>query len=339
MGGMKAIVCRAFGQPEQLTLDEVEPPTAGEGQLSVAVAACSVGFPDLLIVQGRYQLTPPLPFTPGTEVAGVVAAVGPGVTGFSVGDRVLAPTTTGGLAEQLVLPARRAVRLADDADLREASTLLYSYGTSQHALRDRARLQPGETLLVLGAAGGVGLTAVEIGSIMGATVIAAASTPDKRALCVARGAAHAIDYVHEDLKARVRELTDGRGVDVVYDAVGGPYAEPALRALALDGRYLVVGFASGEIPAVPLNLTLLRGTSIVGVYLREFARQHPTLYRERVDELLRWWGEGRIRPHISRTYALAEAPQALRDLADRVVRGKAVVDVAPSDPIRRPTRR
>lgn len=327
---MQAIVCREFGPPDQLVLTEVADPIAGDGEVVIAVEACSVNFPTLLIIQNLYQTKLELPFIPGTEVAGFVSSVGPGVTDLAVGDRVFAPTSFGGLAQRVAVRASQAIPVPDGMDSIHASALLYAFGTSQHALRDRAALRPGETLLVLGAAGGVGLAAVELGAQMGATVIAAASTAEKLQLCVDRGATHGINYVDEDLKARVRELTDGRGADVVYDAVGGEYAEPALRSVAWEGRYLVVGFAAGDIPRIPLNLPLLKGCSIIGVFWGSFCRRNPERHRANVDELMQWWREGRIQPHISAVYPLDRAADAISSLGDRTAMGKVVVQISQS---------
>jgi len=324
---MRAVVCHAFGPPESLVVEDVADPVAGPGRVVVDVAACSVSFPDVLMLQDLYQFKPGLPFTPGGEVSGVVSAVGDGVTGVAVGGRVLASTTAGGLAEKVVAAPGSLLPVPDGIELVEASALLYAHGASHHALKDRARLQPGETLLVLGAAGGVGLAAVELGAVMGGTVIAAASTDEKLALCRERGAAMTINYATEDLKARVRELTGGHGADVVYDAVGGQYSEPALRSTAWDGRFLVVGFAAGDIPRIPLNLPLLKQCSVVGVFWGAFVAREPARHRANVEELATWWKEGRIRPHVSSTYPLERAGEALREIADRKAMGKVVVRI------------
>jgi NADPH2:quinone reductase len=323
---VKAVLCRRFGGPEQLELAEVDDPEPGADQVLVEVAACAVTFPDLLMIQDLYQFKPKPPFTPGSEVAGVVTAVGPGVSRFQVGDRVLGSAgLTGGLAERALVGASTMVTVPDGVDLVDAAGLLYSYGTSHYALRDRAGLQPGESLLVLGAAGAVGLAAVEVGRVMGARVIAAASSAEKLALCRQHGADDTINYVDEDLKTRVRELTGGDGADVVYDPVGGPFAEPALRATAWDGRYLVIGFAAGEIPRLPLNLPLLRGCSIVGVFWGAFVGRQPERHRQNVEELVAWWQQGRLHPHTSAVYPLAQAGEALSDLAGRRALGRVVV--------------
>jgi NADPH2:quinone reductase len=324
---MRAVLCKEFGPPESLVLEEVGEPRPGPGQVVVDVRACAVNFPDVLIIQNLYQFKPPLPFSPGAEVAGIVRAVADDVSGVAVGDRVFASTGWGGLAEQVATSAASCIPVPDGIDLVPASAFLYAYGTSHHALKDRADLQPGEVLVVLGAAGGVGLAAVELGAHMGAVVIAAASTDEKLALCREHGASMTINYTTEDLKSRLRELTDGRGADVVYDAVGGPYSEPALRAIAWDGRFLVVGFAAGEIPRVPLNLPLLKQCSIVGVFWGAFVGREPDRHRRNVDELVALWREGAIHPHISATYPLERASEAIRELADRRALGKVVVTV------------
>ena len=324
---MKAVLCKEFGPPESLVLEEVDEPVAGAQQLVVDVKACAVNFPDVLIIQNLYQFKPPLPFSPGAEIAGVVSAVGPGVDHVSIGDRVFASTGWGGLAEKLAVGADSLIPIPAGIEFGPASSFLYAYGTSHYALKDRARLQPGESLVVLGAAGGVGLAAVELGALMGAKVIAAASSDDKLELCREYGAAETINYATEDLKTRVRELTGGAGADVVYDPVGGSYSEPALRATAWEGRFLVIGFAAGDIPAIPLNLTLLKGCEIVGVFWGSFVMRDPEHHRRNVEELVGWWRDGRLRPHVSSTYPLDRAAEAIRELADRKAKGKVVVTV------------
>jgi NADPH2:quinone reductase len=324
---MRAILCKEYGPPESLVLEEVPDPDAKPGQVVIDVEACSVNFPDVLIIQNLYQFKPPLPFSPGAEVAGTVSAVGDGVTGLAVGDRVFASTGWGGLAEKVAAPAPACIPIPDGITAPEASAFLYAYGTSQHALKDRGRLQPGETLLVLGAAGGVGLAAVELGVVMGATVIAAASTEEKLALCREYGAAMTINYAEEDLKTRIRELTGGAGADVVYDAVGGSYSEPALRSTAWNGRFLVVGFAAGDIPKIPLNLPLLKGCEVVGVFWGAFVGREPERHKANVAELIELWKGGQLHPHISSTYPLEQAGAAIRELADRKAKGKVVVTV------------
>jgi len=324
---VRAVLCKAFGPPESLVIEDVEDPTPERGQVVINVEACAVNFPDVLMIQDMYQFKPPLPFSPGAEVAGTVSAVGEGVDALDVGDRVIASPGWGGLAEKVAVDARSAIEVPDGIDAVHASSFLYAYGTSHYALKDRGQLQPGETLLVLGAAGGVGLAAVELGAAMGANVIAAASTDDKLEVCREHGAATTINYATEDLKTRIRELTGGVGADVVYDPVGGPYSEPALRSTAWEGRFLVIGFADGEIPRVPLNLALLKGCSIVGVFWGAFVGRERQRHRENVAELLEWWKEGKLHPHVSSTYPLERAAEAIRELADRKAKGKVVVTI------------
>jgi NADPH:quinone reductase len=324
---MRAILCKDFGPPESLVLEDVAEPRAGRGEVVVDVHASAVNFPDVLIIQNLYQFKPPLPFSPGGEVAGVVSEVGDDVTAVRVGDRVLASTGWGGLAEKVKVAATGCVPVPAEIDLVHASAFLYAYGTSQHALIDRAHIQPGEVLLVLGASGGVGLAAVELGVMLGAIVIAAASSEEKLALCRDYGATHTINYSDEDLKLRVRELTGGVGADVIYDPVGGPYSEPALRSIAWEGRFLVVGFAAGDIPKIPLNLALLKACQIVGVFWGAFVGREPERHRRNASQLMQWWQEGKLRPHVSSVYPLERAAEAIRELADRKAMGKVVVEV------------
>lgn len=323
---MRAVVCEQFGPPEDLVVEELDDPVPRQGQLLVEVKAAAVTFPDTLMLEDRYQFKAEPPYVPGGEVAGVVAGVGEGVESFSVGDRVVGGLgVTGGFAELAVVPAAGARRLPDGVGFAESTGLNYAYGTSLYGLKHRGQLQAGETLLVLGAGGNVGLSAVELGRWMGARVIAAASTEEKLQLCRERGAEATIDYSSEDLKARAKELTDGRGVDVVYDCVGGDYAEPALRAIGWGGRFLVVGFTAG-IPSIPLNLTLLKGCQIVGVFYGAMTAKEPELARSISDELLQLVADGEVRPHVSGRYPLERAGEALRALMDRQVVGKVVVE-------------
>jgi NADPH2:quinone reductase len=322
---MKAIVCRQFGPPESLVLEELPSPIAGSGEVVISVKAASVNFPDVLIIQNKYQFKPPLPFSPGSELAGIVKEVGPGVDAFKPGDRVIAFTTYGAFAEEAKTEASRLLPLPERMEFATGAAFLLTYGTSDHALRDRAALQPGETLLVLGAAGGVGLAAVEIGKALGARVIACASTEDKLAVCREHGADETINYAAEDLRGRIKALTAGHGVDVIYDAVGGPYTEPAFRSIAWRGRLLVVGFAAGDIPKLPFNLPLLKGASIVGVFWGDFARREPKAFAESVRQLGRWHAEGKLRPHVSETFPLDRAVDALNRMAARQVKGKVVL--------------
>lgn len=322
---MKAILCRQYGPPESLTLEEVPSPLPATGQVVVRVAAAAVNFPDTLIIQNKYQFKPPLPFSPGGEVAGTVQQVGAGVTGLSPGDRVVAVSTWGGYAEEVVVPAPNVTRLPDGVGFEEAAALTLAYGTTYHALKDRANLQPGETLLVLGAAGGTGLAAVEFGRLMGARVIAAASTDEKLAACRASGADECINYATEDLRERLKAITGGKGVDVVYDPVGGAYTEPAVRSLAWKGRLLVIGFAAGDIPKIPLNLTLLKGASLVGVFYGAFVQAEPRSAAANLQEMLRLVASGELRPTVTERRPLAEAPQVLRAFMERRVVGKVVL--------------
>src|SRR3982751_6482779 len=325
---MKAVVCKQYGPPESLVLEELASPRPAGGEVVVCVKAASVNFPDVLIIQNKYQFKPPLPFSPGSELAGVVKEVGSEVKNVKPGDKVIAFTTYGAFAEEVKTEAGRLIPLPKGMTYETGAAFLLTYGTSDHALRDRGALRAGETLLVLGAAGGVGLAAIDIGKALGARVIACASTEDKLAVCRSHGADAGINYATEDLRERIKALTDGRGVDVVYDAVGGPYSEPAFRSLAWRGRLLVVGFAAGDIPKLPLNLALLKGASVVGVFWGDFARREPEAFGESVRQLARWYGEGKLRPHVSQTLPLERAAEAIKLLASRQAKGKIVVTMA-----------
>jgi len=322
---MKAVVCKAFGPPEELVVESMDDPVAGPQQLLVDVSAAAVIFPDTLMLEGKYQYSAPPPYVPGGEVAGVVIGVGDGVTGWSVGDRVLgALGATGGYAELAAISAASARRLPESVDFAAAAGLNYAYGTTLYALQHRAALREGETLLILGAGGSVGLSAVEIGKIMGARVIAAASTEEKLDVCRQRGADETINYSTEDLKNRAKELTDGKGVDMVYDCVGGDYAEQALRAIAWEGRFLVIGFTAG-IPSIPLNLTLLKSCQIVGVFYGAMTAREPARAAEISDRLIDWLASGKLQPYVSARYPLDRAGEALRSMMDRTVVGKVVI--------------
>jgi len=329
---VKALLSRAPGGPETLTLEDVPEPAVGAGQVRIAVRACAVNFPDLLMIQDLYQVKPPRPFAPGSEVAGVVDAVGEGVAGVRPGERVLMSPAPGGMAQKAVGPAANCWKIPDAMPFDEAAALLMTYGTSQHALRDRARLRAGETLLVLGAAGGVGLAAVELGKAYGARVIAAASSAEKVAFAREHGAHAGVEYGAGPLdKAAARELSErfkaacgGAGAHVIFDAVGGDYTEPALRAIAWEGRHLVVGFTAG-IPRPPLNLALLKSCDIVGVFWGEFARRFPEKHAANVAELMALYGAGRIRPVITERLPLAQGATAIARLGARTARGKIVV--------------
>ncbi len=324
---MKAVLCVEHGPPEKLVVKDIAMPEPGRGQVRVRVHAAGVNFPDTLIIQNLYQFKPALPFSPGGEAAGVVDAMGEGITDLKVGDRVVAMTGSGCFAEQVIANRAQLVAIPGDMPFDVASGFTMTYGTSHHALKQRARLQPGETLLVLGAAGGVGLTAVELGKLMGARVIAAASTDEKLALCRDYGADETINYASEDLKDRIKALTGGKGVDVVYDPVGDRFAEPAFRGIAWNGRYLVVGFAGGSIPSLPLNLPLIKGASIVGVFWGAFTQAEPDLHRENMAELLGWFNSGRLKPHVSKHFSLEEGPEAIRWMMDRKAIGKIVLTI------------
>ena len=322
---MKAVLCKEFGPPESLVFEDIPSPKPGPGEVVLTMKAASINFPDVLIIQNKYQFKPPLPFSPGSELAGVVKEVGEGVKHWKPGDKVIAFTTFGAFAEEVKTEASRLIPLPEKMSFETGAAFILTYGTTDHALRDRAAMKPGETLLVLGAAGGVGLAAVEIGKALGARVIACASSPEKLAVCREHGADEGIDYAKEDLRERIKALTAGKGVDVVYDAVGGPYSEPAFRSLAWRGRLLVVGFAAGDIPKIPLNLPLLKGASIVGVFWGDFAKREPKAFGESVQQLGRWYAEGKLRPHVSQTFPLAKAVDALKAMAARQVKGKVVL--------------
>src|SRR6267142_869815 len=325
---MKAVLCKQYGPPDTLTFEELPSPRAGAGEVVVAVKAASVNFPDVLIIQNKYQFKPPLPFSPGSELAGVVKEVGAGVSSVRPGDKVMAFTTYGAFAEEVKTDAARLLPIPEGMDFKSAAAFVLTYGTSDHALRDRGALQGGETLLVLGAAGGVALAAIEIGKALGARVIACASSDEKLAVCREHGADATINYAAEDLRERIKSLTEGRGVDVIYDPVGGAYTEPAFRSIAWRGRLLVVGFAAGEIPKLPLNLALLKGASVVGVFWGDFARREPKAFAESVRQLARWYAEGRLRPHVSQTLPLERAAEAIQLLASRKAKGKVVLTMA-----------
>ena len=322
---MKAVRCTAWGPPGSLVIEDLPDLDAGRGEVVVDVKAAGVNFPDVLTVQGKYQVRPPLPFTPGNEFAGVVRAVGAGVDGFAPGQRVIGFTRTGAFAEQAVAAAGAFLPMPDSMDFDVAAAITLTYGTSYHAVADRGALQPGETMLVLGAAGGVGLAAIEIGKALGARVIAAASSDEKLAVCKAHGADVLINYDHEDLREALRAATEGRGPDVIYDPVGGKYSEPALRSIAWRGRHLVVGFAAGEIPRLPWNLTLLKGASVVGVFWGDFTRKEQDAHLTAMARITGWIAEGKLKPLVSRRYPLADTAQALDDMAARKVVGKIVV--------------
>ncbi|HEV3010678.1 MAG TPA: NADPH:quinone oxidoreductase family protein [Burkholderiales bacterium] len=322
---MKAVLCKQFGPPDSLVVEELASPRPGPGEVVVSMKAASLNFPDVLIIQNKYQFKPPLPFSPGSELAGVVKEVGAGVQSVRPGDKVIAFTTYGAFAEEVKTEAARLMPLPEKMDFVTGAAFLLTYATTDHALRDRAALAAGETLLVLGASGGVGLAAVEIGKALGARVIACASSEDKLAVCREHGADATINYAAEDLRERLKALTEGRGADVIYDPVGGPYSEPAFRSIAWRGRHLVVGFAAGEIPKLPLNLALLKGAAVVGVFWGDFARREPARFADSVRQLARWYAEGKLKPPVSQTLPLGKAAEALKLMAARQVKGKIVL--------------
>ena len=324
---MKAIVCNQFGLPNTLGYTDVETPQPKEGEVLISVKACSVNFPDTLIIQGKYQFRPAFPFSPGSDIAGIVEKLGENVQHLKVGDTVVGFVPFGGFAEKAIVKAKDCFPKPKGMSMVHASAFLLAYGTSYHALKDRANLQKGETILILGASGGVGLTALELAKLMGAKVIAAASTNEKLELCKQFGADEVINYTTESLKDRVKEITNGKGVDVIYDPVGGHFSELALRAIAWKGRHLVIGFANGEIPKIPINLTLLKGASIVGVFWGVFAQKEPKKSLENIQQLLTWFVKGELKPHIDKVYALQNAPKALEDMMQRKTKGKIVIDM------------
>ena len=322
---MRALLCKEYGPPENLVVEEVPSPEPGPGQLRIRVEAAGVNFPDSLIIQNKYQFKGELPFSPGGEVAGAVDKLGPGVEGFAVGDRVMASSTYGGMAEQCLMPAAKAVKLPPEFDLKVAAAIGLVYGTSWHALFDRGGMTEADTVLVLGAAGGVGLAAVELAHAVGATVIAAASSEEKLDVCRQHGADHLINYERDDLRARLKEVCPD-GPTIVYDPVGGEWTEKAFRSIAVRGRHLIVGFASGEIPRIPMNLPLLKFAALVGVFWGDYTRREPEANLRDMHTLMDWIREGRIRPVISGSYPLAEGGAAIRHIADRKAIGKLVVE-------------
>ena len=324
---MKAILCKEHGTPDTLTFEDIAEPELGSGQVRIAVKACGVNFPDVLMVAGMYQMQPPLPFSPGAELAGEILQTASDVTQFQPGQRVLALSAFGGMAEQICVPAQTVMPIPDAMPYETAAAFLLTYGTSYYALKQRAQLQADETLLVLGAAGGVGLAAVELGHLMGANVIAAASTDEKLQLAREYGAAMSIDYTRDNLKDQMRELTDGKGADVIYDPVGGDLFDQCLRSVAWNGRILIIGFASGTIPKIPANLPLLKGAAIVGVFWGRFAEKEPTTHQQNTRELFAWYAEGKIRPMISRAFPLEDGANAIAMLAERRATGKVVVTI------------
>jgi len=325
---MKAVLCKAFGPAENLVVEDLDSPQIKKGEVLLDIHAAGVNFPDTLIIEGKYQFKPPFPFSPGGEAAGVVAAVGEKISHLKVGDRVMALTGWGSFAEQVAVSGQNVLPIPEEMDFTTAAAFSMTYGTSMHALKQRANLQPGETLLVLGASGGVGLAAVEIGKAMGARIIAAASTNEKLEIARKAGADELINYSEASLRERLKELTDGQGVDVIYDPVGGKLFEEAFRSIAWNGRMLVVGFAAGgEIPALPANLPLLKGASLIGVFWGAFAQRQPQDNAANFKQLFAWYAEGKLKPLVSQTFALEQAAEAIDTLGQRKAVGKLVVKV------------
>jgi NADPH2:quinone reductase len=321
---MKAILCTRYGTPDDLELADLPDPIAPPGEIVVGVKAAALNFFDSLIIAGKYQFKPPFPFSPGAEFSGVVESLGAGVTNLATGDRVMGYVGWGSARERLAVAADKVVKLPATLDFERAAGLSVTYGTTYHALHDRARLKSGETLVVLGASGGVGLAAVELGKLMGARVIACASSDDKLAFARAHGADEGINYATGDLRDGLRRLA-GDGVDVVYDPIGGDYAEPALRSMGWEGRYLVVGFAAGGIPKLPLNLVLLKGCDVLGVFWGSWVGRDPSGHRANMTQLATWCAEGKLSAHVHAVYPLAQTPQALHDILARKVMGKALL--------------
>ena len=322
---MQALLCESFGPPERLVLREIAVPQPGEGEVLIRVHAAGLNFPDTLIIEDKYQIKAPLPFAPGGELSGVVEKVGPGVTRLKAGDRVAALTHWGGFADYAIAQEGRTTLVPETMDLDIASGFTLVYGTSHYALKQRGALKAGETVLVLGASGGTGLSAIEIAKAMGARVIAGASTAEKLAIAKAHGADELVNYAEEDLKARVKALTGGKGVDVIYDPVGDKLADPGFRTIGWEGRYLVIGFAGGQIPAIPLNLALVKGASIVGVFWGDFVARDPAGHHANMAELYAMHAAGQLEPLISARFPMAEGGAAIRHMMDRKATGKVIV--------------
>jgi len=322
---VKAILCQRYGTPDDLVLGDVPDPVAGPGEVVAKVAAAGLNFFDTLIIAGKYQTKPPFPFSPGGEFAGVVETVGADVAGFKPGDRVMGYTNYNAVRERTAVPAVQIVKIPAELDFDRAAALTVIYGTSYYALAQRGQLRAGETLAVLGASGGVGLAAVELGHAMGARVIACASSDEKLAFARAHGAHETVNYATENLRDALKRIGGEHGIDVVFDPVGGAFTEPAVRSLAWEGRHLVVGFAAGEIPKLPLNLVLLKGCAVLGVFWGHWARLDPNGYQAAIGQLAQWCAQGKLSAHVQQVYSLAETPDALKALADRKVMGKLVV--------------
>jgi NADPH2:quinone reductase len=322
---VKAILCEKFGTPSDLKLADIPDPVPGRGEVVARVKAAGLNFFDTLIIAGKYQTKPAFPFSPAGEFAGIVEAVGPGVSDFAPGDRVFGYTNFNAAREKTAVPAQHIVKMPADLDFDHAAALTVTYGTTYYALKHRANLRPNETLVVLGASGGVGLAAVELGRIMDARVIACASSEEKLSFARAHGAHELLDYEKEDLREGLRRLGGTQGIDVVFDPVGGRYSEPALRSLAWGGRHLVIGFAAGEIPKIPLNLVLLKACGVLGVFWGAWVRNENAEYKGALEQLARWCADGKLSSHIQKVYPLVETPEAITALAERRVMGKLVV--------------
>lgn len=324
---MKAMLCKAWGGPDDLVFEETADPKAGPGEVVIDVHACGVNFPDILLIGGKYQFKPDFPFSPGMEVGGVVAEIGQGVTEVAVGDRVMAACGDGGFAEKVKAPAAKTFKLPDGVSFEQAAGFPVTYGTTYHALKDRGHLKPGEVLLVHGASGGVGLNAVELGKLMGATVIGTVGSDEKMGIVREYGADHVFNYSKQSIRETVKELTGGKGADVIYDPVGGDAFDESLRCINWDGRLLVIGFASGRIPEAKANLVLLKQCQIVGVFWGAWTERHPDRCREQFDTLLGWCAQGKLNPHVSMRFPLEKSPDALKALAARKATGKVIVNV------------
>jgi NADPH:quinone reductase len=322
---MKAILCSQYCGPDDLVLTEVADPVAGPGEAVIAIKSAALNFFDLLMIQGKYQIKPPFPFSPAAEVAGVIESVGSGVSELKPGDRVIASCGHNGAREKIALPVASMVKIPAGLDFDRAAGVIITYGTALHALEDRANPKPGETLAVLGAAGGTGLAACEIGKLLGLKVIACASSEEKLEFAKAHGAELGLNYASEDLKEGLRRLTGGKGVDIIFDPVGSHYAESALRSIAWEGRFLVIGFAAGDIPKMPLNLALLKGCDIRGVFWGAWTRINPDKNRTNLQRLVQWAAEGKISSHVDRTFPLAQTAEALKVLAGRKAMGKVIL--------------
>lgn len=322
---MKAVLCKSYGPPENLVIEKIESLEPKEQEIIIQVKACGLNFPDTLIIEGKYQFQPELPFSPGGEVAGVVKSIGTKIDNWKIGDRVMAGTSWGGFAEEVRSMASNVVPLADHVDFVTGASSMMTYGTAYHALVNRANVQPGERVLILGAAGGVGTAAVQIAKCLGATVIAAASSEEKLAYCVSIGADYTINYSEENLKDRAKELTDGIGVDVILDPIGDRYTNPAMRSIAWKGRYLIVGFAAGEIAKIPMNLPLLKGCAIIGVFWGAFFRNEPDKNTENFKTIVKWLEEGKLKPVIHGQYKFEQIAEAMNELTNKKVMGKIVL--------------